>query len=176
MVSITHLKQVMAVANLSEEGRQKLDALLKDVPATGVSILPVLPAEHPIMKLFNNGSRPFTVLSTEDMNALGEFVNYYTSAFSTNEVSMTPMLNVYNDAHDNLENKLTITRMPLDLSELQVLTKFGEIFECNVNIRPNTGALGGIAIEISKIVRTMEKAQERYLREIHSTTGGDMVF
>ena len=105
MVSITQLRQAMATANLSYEGRAKLEALVTDAPPHGVQILlENSPAANYFEDLLNKKTDlRFAILSREDMAALAGLrqldtgVTLYSDGVTT---SVVAMLNVYNDALD----------------------------------------------------------------------------
>lgn len=103
MVSITQLKEVMETANLSVEGREKLNALVKGT--TTAHGFAILPEGHPVVDIWKNGSGSmrFAIQSAQDVRALDELRQYDTGTVlysGSDGAPVVPMYIVWNDAVD----------------------------------------------------------------------------
>jgi hypothetical protein len=104
MISLTHLKEVMKTASLSDEGRSKLDALIESIQPGCLILL----EGHPVIASFAenpNSNLPFVILSAQDMAALSELRSYDSGIVLSAKgdgtpPSVVPMFIVYNDVYD----------------------------------------------------------------------------
>lgn len=101
MVSTTQLKQVMATANLSDEGRAKLSALIAGEPRS----MAILPEGHPVVDTFRtgSGSLPFITLSTQDVAALQDLHQYDSGLVLSSGKDAAAVVSMYLIYDDSLD-------------------------------------------------------------------------